>query len=79
MQQNIHLLTNTNVGLPTDLWVPSTDVIRPKRSRQIAIGTAIAIKDKYELLKEHGETQENWFTIPNSNYRYTFISLKHLP
>ena len=37
MQQNLHLLTNSSVGLPTDIWVPSTDSVPPQQSRQFAI------------------------------------------
>jgi outer membrane cobalamin receptor len=36
MQQNIHLLTNSGAGLPTDIWVPSTDSVPPQYSKQIA-------------------------------------------
>jgi outer membrane receptor for ferrienterochelin and colicin len=38
MAQFIHLLTNEGAGLPTDLWVTSTDRIAPQLSQQIAIG-----------------------------------------
>jgi len=40
MNQYVHLLSNTGIGLPTDLWVPTTDRIRPQRSEQIAAGFA---------------------------------------
>lgn len=40
MQQNIHLLTNAGLGLPTDLWVPSTGRVRPQQSWQIAGGVS---------------------------------------
>jgi hypothetical protein len=40
MNQYIHLLSNTGVGLPTDLWVPATDRILPQRSEQFAAGFA---------------------------------------
>ncbi|MFN5705013.1 MAG: TonB-dependent receptor [bacterium] len=40
MNQYIHLLSSTGVGLPTDLWVPATDLVRPQRSNQVAIGVA---------------------------------------
>lgn len=40
MNQYIHLLSNTGVGLPTDLWVPSTDRIAPQRSHQVSAGLA---------------------------------------
>ncbi len=40
MNQYIHLLSNTGVGLPTDLWVPSSDKLKPQQSRQVALGLA---------------------------------------
>ncbi|MCR9250772.1 MAG: TonB-dependent receptor [bacterium] len=40
MAQYIHLLVNSGVGLPTDLWVPSTDLVKPQVSDQIALGVA---------------------------------------
>jgi hypothetical protein len=38
MNQYIHLLSNTGVGLPTDLWVPSSNFIKPQQSWQVAGG-----------------------------------------
>ncbi|MES2559982.1 MAG: TonB-dependent receptor [Bacteroidota bacterium] len=40
MNQYVHLLSNTGIGLPTDLWVPSTDRLKPQQSWQIAGGVA---------------------------------------
>ena len=40
MTQYIHLLTNTGIGLPTDLWVPSTDRVAPQKAWQAAVGIA---------------------------------------
>jgi hypothetical protein len=40
MNQYVHLLSNTGIGLPTDLWVPSTRRIAPQESRQVALGLA---------------------------------------
>ena len=37
MQQNIHLLTSSGAGLPTDIWVPSTDSVPPQYSKQLAM------------------------------------------
>lgn len=34
MAQYIHLLSNTGLGLPSDLWVPSTPLIAPQKSTQ---------------------------------------------
>jgi len=40
MNQYVHLISNTNVGLPTDLWVPSTPNLKPELSQQVAAGLA---------------------------------------
>ncbi|HPS84718.1 MAG TPA: TonB-dependent receptor plug domain-containing protein, partial [Bacteroidales bacterium] len=40
MNQSVHLLSNTGMGLPTDLWVPSTKNLRPQRAWQAALGYA---------------------------------------
>ncbi|MEZ4848767.1 MAG: TonB-dependent receptor plug domain-containing protein [Bacteroidia bacterium] len=36
--QFLHLLTNSSVPLPVDLWVPSTDLVAPSTSRQVSLG-----------------------------------------
>ncbi len=60
MAQYIHLLTNSSTGLPTDLWVPSTEVLKPQYSDQIAIGTAKSFKEKYEIsLEAYYKTMDN--------------------
>ncbi len=46
MNQYIHLLSNTGVGLPTDLWVPSTTRVKPQSSTQYALGLAKDIPHK---------------------------------
>lgn len=38
MTQYLHLLTNSGIGLPTDLWVPATDLVEPQQSTQVSIG-----------------------------------------
>jgi hypothetical protein len=40
MNQYVHLLSSTGIGLPTDLWVPSTDRITPQSNYQFASGFA---------------------------------------
>ncbi|PWK26416.1 outer membrane receptor protein involved in Fe transport [Arcicella aurantiaca] len=46
MNQYIHLLSNSGVGLPTDLWVPSTSLVKPERSQQVAFGLAKDLPEK---------------------------------
>jgi hypothetical protein len=38
MNQYIHMISNTGINLPTDLWVPTTDRVRPQQSQQVAFG-----------------------------------------
>lgn len=40
MNQYVHLLSNSGIGLPTDLWVSSTDQVKPQSSEQVAFGAA---------------------------------------
>ncbi len=46
MNQYIHLLSSSGIGLPTDLWVSSTDNIKPQTSQQFAVGVAKDFFDK---------------------------------
>jgi TonB dependent receptor/TonB-dependent Receptor Plug Domain/CarboxypepD_reg-like domain len=43
MNQYLHLLTNAGIGLPTDLWVPATDITKPQQAHQYALGFAYDI------------------------------------
>ncbi len=38
MKQYVHLLSTTGITLPTDLWVPVTDKVKPMESHQVAGG-----------------------------------------
>jgi len=52
MNQFIHLLSNSSIGLPTDLWVPVTDKVPAQQSHQGALGAAWTITDGIELTVE---------------------------
>ncbi len=52
MTQNINLLTNESLSLPTDLWVPSTERIKPQDSWQAAAGVATTLWKQYEFSVE---------------------------
>lgn len=54
MNQYIHLLSNTGVGLPTDLWVPSTNRVAPQKSRQISAGFAKDVANYDALITLEG-------------------------
>ncbi len=52
MTQYINLLTSEALSLPTDLWVPSTELIKPQTSWQAALGLAKTFKKTYEVSAE---------------------------
>jgi outer membrane receptor for ferrienterochelin and colicin len=52
MDQNIHLLTNSSIGLPNDLWVPATDRTPPQTSYQTALGLAYNLSNSWYFTLE---------------------------
>ncbi len=77
MSQYLHFLTNSSVGLPTDLWLPATRLVPPEKSEQYALGTAINLPNNLKLsiegfykkmdnLIEYKEG-ESFFTNPESD------------
>lgn len=44
MTQYIHLLSSTDAGMPTDLWVPVTDRVPPQSAHQWSIGISGPVK-----------------------------------
>ena len=59
MRQYVHLLTNVSINLPTDLWLPSNDKIRPQNAHQIGLGFARGLSNNtYELSIE---AYHKWF------------------
>ncbi|MDY0198627.1 MAG: TonB-dependent receptor [Tenuifilaceae bacterium] len=54
MNQYIHLLTSTGIGLPTDLWVPATTLAPAQRNWQTALGLAKDLPDLSTTLSLEG-------------------------
>jgi hypothetical protein len=54
MNQYVHLLSSSGIGLPTDLWVSSTDKVKPQRSNQFALGVAKDFTDNQYSLSLEG-------------------------
>ena len=49
MRQYVQFLTNENLSLPTDLWLPTTDRVVPQDSWQVAVGYAKTLRRQYEI------------------------------
>ena len=55
MNQYVHLLASSGLSLPTDIWYPSTEGIKPEISDQVAIGTSFLFDDRWLI------TWEGWY------------------
>ncbi|WP_291963627.1 TonB-dependent receptor [Maribacter sp.] len=77
MNQYIHLLSSSGIGLPTDLWVSSTDNVKPQTSQQFAVGIA---KDFFE--KDYSLSLEGYYKNMNDIIAYkegaSFLALDNL-
>jgi hypothetical protein len=49
MYQYLHLVANAGVALPTDVWYPSTERVKPQRSEQVALGMSYLLSKKFLL------------------------------
>lgn len=38
MNQFVHLVPSATASVPTDIWIPSSDIVKPQHSKQIALG-----------------------------------------
>ena len=48
--QNLHLLSNSTSSNPTDVWIPSSNNVKPEIADQVSFGFYKNLKDnKYEL------------------------------
>ena len=52
MTQYLHLLSSSNISLPTDLWVPVTARIAPMNSHQVALGVFYTLKNLVDFSVE---------------------------
>ncbi len=50
--QFIHLLSNSGIGIPTDLWLPATENIGPQGNHQASLGMQYRLAKAYELSAE---------------------------
>jgi outer membrane receptor for ferrienterochelin and colicin len=60
MTQYIHLLSNNNISLPTDLWVPVTKRIPPMKSMQVSAGLFYNLLDIADVsIEGYYKTMDN--------------------
>jgi hypothetical protein len=49
MNQYVHLLVNPGIGLPSNLWVPSTDEIKPESADQLSLSYSRKLTESINL------------------------------
>jgi len=60
MQQPTHLLTSSTTGLPTDLWVPATQQVRPQVGHQVSAGVSRTVAQDLQVsLHGYGKRMRN--------------------
>jgi hypothetical protein len=53
MHQYLHLVATTGASLPTDVWFPSTENVKPQRSDQVAAGFELLLGGDFFLTNEY--------------------------
>ena len=53
MLQYVHLVSTSGVALPTDIWYPSTDLVKPQVSDQFAVGGSFQLGQQFFLNNEY--------------------------
>lgn len=53
MYQYLHLVANSSISLPTDVWYPSTEGVKPQISDQVSMGVQWLLGDKYLISNEY--------------------------
>ena len=80
--QYIHLVSNSTALLPTDLWVPSTKVVKPQRGVQYSLGYfqnfadnmyEVSVETYFKTLNNQIEFSENYVPELNALIENSFV------
>ncbi|ANE53583.1 collagen-binding protein [Flavisolibacter tropicus] len=71
--QNLHLVSNSTSASPTDKWVASTNIIKPEKADQLALGYYKSLNDpRYELnVEAYYKTMQNVIDYRNGAQVFT--------
>ncbi|RRB04165.1 TonB-dependent receptor [Larkinella rosea] len=70
MNQFTHLLSNNGTGLPADLWIPTTNRLRPQQARQVAVGLAKDFIQADRPGRNLAVTLEGYYKILSNSLSY---------
>ncbi|MFN3315854.1 MAG: TonB-dependent receptor plug domain-containing protein, partial [Raineya sp.] len=82
MYQYVHLLSNSGATLPTDIWYPSNEVVKPQLSRQVAAGVSHLLKENkylftaeayYKQMKNQIDFRDGAQLFVNDNLNGEFV------
>ena len=85
MKQYLHLVSSSNVSLPTDLWYPVTRNVKPQRSDQVTLGYQhalrkpalfISLEAYYKTMRNSTEYREGAVLILNNDYEKELLQGK---
>ena len=77
MKQYMHLVTSSTVALPTDLWCPVTNSVKPQSSHQVAGGysyfiqkikTLVSVESYYKYMQNLTEYKEGANLLLNDDF-----------
>ncbi len=77
MRQYMHLVSSSTVALPTDLWYPVTELVKPQTSHQVAAGysyflqklkTQVSLEAYYKYMMNLTEYKEGANLLLNSDF-----------
>ena len=77
MRQYMHLVSSSTVALPTDLWYPVTDLVKPQTSHQFAAGysyfvkklkTQLSLEGYYKYMQNLTEYREGANLLLNTDF-----------
>jgi hypothetical protein len=74
MTQNVHLLANPSAGLPTELWVPSTERVRPQDAYEISLSTLYNMDDNLSIsISGYYKRMNNLIDFDNNTDLFLYI------
>jgi len=67
--QFLHLIVRNDISLPTDLWYPSSDKVKPSKSIQYVIGTQYNLYNKQYIFSLEGyyKSMKNLYEFKNGS------------
>ncbi len=74
--QSLHLLTNTGLGLPIDIWIPSLEEIRPQTAWQHTLALEYNTPKDFRIKVEgFHKTMKNLIFLQESIFQFENLSL----